>query len=121
MSSTYQNEQNPKLKTREVEEKKREDGEEKEECAPCWMSFYMEAGGCGDEFIQLDEHCGVENNFDKCNEVNTKIVKCMEANPKYFQLFLQAIEQAKEVKENDKHINHASSKGVEEIKPKVDG
>ncbi|KAI3779168.1 hypothetical protein L2E82_08737 [Cichorium intybus] len=81
-------------------ENRNQEGEEEEE-GECGFCLFMKGGECRETFINW-EKCveeGEKNNEDivnKCFEVTSALKKCMEANPDYYGVILQAEKDAEQ-------------------------
>ncbi|KAG6516172.1 uncharacterized protein LOC121972914 [Zingiber officinale] len=77
-----------------TEQEAKDDGSEEEEME-CGFCLFMKGGGCKDAFIAWEDCITVardtgEDAAEKCMEVTSALMKCMEAHPDYYEPILRA-------------------------------
>ncbi|KAI3516516.1 hypothetical protein L1887_15434 [Cichorium endivia] len=108
-------------------ENRNQEGEEEEEEGECGFCLFMKGGECRETFINW-EKCveeGEKNDEDivnKCFEVTSALKKCMEANPDYYGVILQAEKDAEQEVNNkldqEKEEHAAVDSNSEDQQPK---
>lgn len=81
-----------------TEQEARDDGSEEqqeEEEMECGFCLFMKGGGCKDAFIAWENCITIardtgEDAAEKCMEVTSALMKCMEAHPDYYEPILRA-------------------------------
>ncbi|XP_074580272.1 uncharacterized protein LOC141836663 [Curcuma longa] len=81
-----------------TEQEAKDDGleeEEEEEEMECGFCLFMKGGGCKDAFIAWENCITIardtgEDATEKCMEVTSALMKCMEAKPDYYEPILRA-------------------------------